>query len=112
MAAAKAARALACAAAGARASATMNRQELIDRVALAAELPRPAAERAIDAALETIETSLRAGESVSLTGFGKFHVASYTGRAGVNPRTGERIQVPTMAVPRFTASARLKQAVR
>jgi len=90
----------------------MNRQELIDRVAVAAELPRPAVARAIDAALAAIEDSLRAGEAVTLTGFGRFHVASYTGRAGVNPRTGERIQVPTTAVPRFTPGARLKQAVR
>jgi nucleoid DNA-binding protein len=93
-------------------SQTMNRQELIDRVALAAELPRPAAARAIDAALEAIEASLRDGEPVRLTGFGTFRVAHYTGRAGVNPRTGERIEVPTTAVPRFTAGVRLKQAVR
>lgn len=90
----------------------MNRQELIDRVALASELPRPVAARAIDATLEAIEAALRDGESVQLTGFGKFHVAQYTGRAGVNPRTGERIEVPTTAVPRFTAGVRLKQAVR
>jgi len=90
----------------------MNRQELIDRVAQAAKMPRPEAARAIDAALETIEEALREGESVQLTGFGKFHVAQYTGRAGVNPRTGERIEVPTTAVPRFTAGVRLKQAVR
>ena len=90
----------------------MNRQELIDRVASAAELPRPVAARAVDAALATIEASLRAGEPVRLTGFGKFHVAHYTGRPGVNPRTGERIEVATTAVPRFTAGVRLKQAVR
>jgi DNA-binding protein HU-beta len=90
----------------------MNRQDLIDRVAQAATLPRPEAARAVDAVLETIEAALREGESVQLTGFGKFHVAQYTGRAGVNPRTGDRIEVPTTAVPRFTAGVRLKQAVR
>lgn len=90
----------------------MNRQELIDRVASAAELPRPTAARAVDAALAAIEASLRAGEPVRLTGFGRFHVAQYTGRSGVNPRTGERIEVATTAVPRFTAGVRLKQAVR
>jgi DNA-binding protein HU-beta len=90
----------------------MNRQDLIDRVAHSADIPRPAAARAVDATLEVIEKALREGESVHLTGFGKFHVAQYTGRAGVNPRTGERIVVPTTAVPRFTAGVRLKQAVR
>ncbi len=68
--------------------ALMNRQDLIDRVAKAAQLSRPEAVRAVDAVLETIEQALREGESVQLTGFGKFHVAQYTGRAGVNPRTG------------------------
>ncbi len=56
----------------------------------------------------TIEEALRDGETVQLAGFGKFHVAQYTGRPGVNPRTGERIDVPTTAVPRFTAGVRLR----
>jgi DNA-binding protein HU-beta len=90
----------------------MNRHELIDRVASAAELPRPVVARALDAALETIEDSLRRGEAVRLTGFGTFHVAQYTGRRGVNPRTGEPIEVATTAVARFSAGERLKRAVR
>ncbi len=40
----------------------MNRRQLIERVAAEAELPRPAATRAVDAALAAIEASLRAGE--------------------------------------------------
>jgi len=90
----------------------MNRQQLIERVAEEAQLPRPAAARAIDAALAVIEEALREGESVRLTGFGRFHVASYTGRPGVNPRTGERIDVASTPVPRFTPGVRLRQAVR
>ena len=87
----------------------VNRRELIDRVALAAELPRGAAARALEAALAVIEASLRAGEPVSLRGFGSFHVARYTGRAGVNPRTGERIVVATTPVPRFRPGSRLRR---
>jgi DNA-binding protein HU-beta len=90
----------------------MNRHELIDRVALAAELPRPAAARAVDATLEAIEASLRVGEQVRLTGFGRFHIARYTGRRGVNPRTGEPIEVPSTPVARFTPGLRLRRAVR
>ena len=90
----------------------MNRQQLIERVADEAQLPRADAARAIDTALAVIEASLRSGEAVQLAGFGKFHVARYTGRPGVNPRTGERIDVPSTAVARFTAGARLRQAVR
>ena len=90
----------------------MNRRELIDRVAAEAELPRPVAARALDAAFAAIEDSLRAGEPVKLSGFGSFHVARYTGRAGVNPRTGARIEVATTSVPRFRAGSRLRAAVR
>jgi len=92
--------------------AAVNRRELIDRVAVQAGLPRADAARAVDATLEAIEASLRAGEPVKLAGFGAFHVGSYTGRAGVNPRTGERIEVGTTAVPRFRAGSRLRAAVR
>ena len=92
--------------------ARVNRAQLIDRVAADAQLPRPAAARAVDAALAAIEASLRDGEPVALTGFGKFHVARYTGRPGVNPRTGEPIEVASTPVPRFTAGTRLRQAVR
>jgi DNA-binding protein HU-beta len=90
----------------------VNRKELIDRVAASAQLPRPVAARALDAMLAAIEASLRDGETVQLTGFGKFHVARYTGRPGVNPRTGEPIEVASTPVPRFTAGARLRKAVR
>jgi len=90
----------------------MNRHELIDRVAQAAELPRAAAARAVDATLETIEQSLREGEPVALTGFGRFHVGRYTGRRGINPRTGEPIEVASTRVARFTPGLRLKRAVR
>ena len=90
----------------------MNRQELIDRVAAAAELPRDAAARAVDATLDAIEGSLRDGEPVRLTGFGRFHVASYTGRRGVNPRTGERIEVETTAVPGSLPASGCERAVR
>jgi len=90
----------------------MNRSELIDRVAADAQLPRSVAARAIDATLAAIEAALREGEEVALAGFGRFHVGTYTGRAGVNPRTGERIEVATTPVPRFAAGSRLRAAVR
>ena len=54
--------------------AGVNRRELIDRVALAAEIPRPLAARALDATLAVIEESLRDGEAVRLAGFGAFQV--------------------------------------
>ena len=43
--------------------------------------------------LSTVEDALRRGSDVTVSGFGKFHVSQRAPRAGVNPRTGERIQI-------------------
>lgn len=90
----------------------MTKSELIDQVADRADLTKSEATRAIDAVLETVEDALRRGSEVALSGFGKFHVGERGARQGVNPRTGERIQIPASRVPRFTAGSGLKSAVK
>ena len=66
----------------------------------------------VDAVLATVEDALRRGSEVSVSGFGKFHVGERGARQGVNPRTGERIQIAASRVPRFTAGSGLKSAVK
>ena len=90
----------------------MTKAELIEAVAQRSRLPRREAAQALDATLAVIEESLAAGGEVSLSGFGKFQVASRGARPGVNPRTGEPIWVEAIRVPRFTAGSGLKKAVR
>ena len=90
----------------------MTKSEFVDRVAAKAGLERKQALDAVDAALAVIEHTLAGGGEVTLTGFGKFHVAERGARPGVNPRTGEAIQIAATSVPRFTAGAALKKAVR
>lgn len=90
----------------------MTKSELIDQVADRSELTKSEATRAIDALLGTVEDALRRGSEVTLSGFGKFHVAERGARQGVNPRTGERIQIAAARVPRFTAGSGLKSAVK
>ena len=55
---------------------------------------------------------MRRGSEVTISGFGKFHVSERGARQGVNPRTGERIQIAAARVPRFSAGSGLKAAVR
>ena len=55
---------------------------------------------------------LRRGGEVSFTGFGKFSVADRSAREGVNPQTGEKIQIAASKVPRFSAGSGLKKAVK
>ncbi len=70
------------------------------------------AAEAVDAVLETIEEVLKRGGEINFTGFGKFSVADRGARQGVNPQTGERIQIAASRVPRFSAGSALKKAVK
>jgi DNA-binding protein HU-beta len=86
----------------------VNKGELVEQVADRAGLGRGDAAGAVEAALEAIERELAA---VSITGFGKFSVAERGPRQARNPQTGAQIEVPAGRAPRFSASAKLKQAV-
>ena len=90
----------------------MTKAELVDQVADRADLTKGEALRAVDAVLATVEEVLRRGSEVTVAGFGKFHVSERGARLGVNPRTGERIQIAATRVPRFTAGSGLKSAVK
>ena len=90
----------------------MNKTELVEQIAQKAELSRRDAEQAVDAALKTIEEQLARGGEISLTGFGKFHVAERGARQGRNPQTGAPIQIAASRVPRFSAGSKLKESVK
>ena len=89
----------------------MTKQEFVDAVADKAGLTKRDAGAAVDAALETIEGALKNGDPVTVTGFGKFHVTRRAARQGVNPRTGEPVQIQAANVPKFSAGSQLKKAV-
>ncbi len=89
---------------------TMNKSQLID--ALAARLgDRRTAASAVDGLLSTIVETVKAGESVSLTGFGVFEARARAARVGRNPRTGQTVAVPAATVPAFRPGTGFKTAV-
>jgi DNA-binding protein HU-beta len=90
----------------------VTKQEFVDQVADRAGLSKKDAAGAVDAFLETVEDALKRGSDVSFSGFGKFSVSQRSAREGRNPATGERIQIAASVVPRFTAGAGLKKAVK
>lgn len=90
----------------------MTRSEFVDVVAETTGLDKKDAAAAVDAMLKTIEGTLADGGEVTFSGFGKFHVTDRSAREGVNPQTGERIQIPASKAPKFTAGTALKKAVR
>jgi DNA-binding protein HU-beta len=89
----------------------MNKTELVDAVASAADLPKAAAARAVDSMLDVITRSLKGGEQVTLVGFGTFLVRQREARSGRNPRTGQEINIPASNVPAFKPGKGLKDAV-
>ena len=89
----------------------MNKGDLIEAVANEAGLSKADATRAVDAALNAITEALKAGNQVSLVGFGTFVVKKRAARQGRNPRTGETIEISASKVPGFKAGKALKDAV-
>ena len=89
----------------------MNKSELIDAVAAAADLTKADAGRAIDATVAAITDTLSNGDSLSLIGFGTFSISNRAARTGRNPRTGEAIQIKAAKLPKFKAGKALKDAV-
>jgi DNA-binding protein HU-beta len=90
----------------------VTKQEFVDTVADRAGLSKRDAAEAVDAVLDTISETLRKGDAVTFTGFGKFSTSARAARMGVNPRTGERVQIGATTVPKFTAGSALKSAVK
>ncbi len=89
----------------------MNKTELVDQVANEAGLPKLQATAAVDAMVGAITNALKAGDSVSLIGFGTFMVKERPARTGRNPRTGEQITISAGKQPKFRPGKGLKDAV-
>ena len=89
----------------------MTKAEFVAKVAEKAELKKVEAEKAVNAFLETISETLKAGDKVVFTGFGSFEVTERAAKEGRNPSTGEKIQIKAAKVPKFKAGKGLKDAV-
>ena len=90
----------------------MNKAELIDAVAKAADLTKADAAHALDGVIDAITSALKSGNTVSLVGFGTFAVKERAARQGRNPQTGETITIKAASVPTFKAGKVLKDAVK
>ncbi|OGE76514.1 MAG: DNA-binding protein HU [Candidatus Doudnabacteria bacterium RIFCSPHIGHO2_02_FULL_48_21] len=91
----------------------MNKVELADAVAQKVGGTRGDAEKVIAATVEVISEQLKAGNEVTITGFGSFSVSHRAARTGVNPQNPtEKIQIGATKVPKFKAGKGLKDAVR
>ncbi|MGE4560037.1 MAG: HU family DNA-binding protein [Desulfobulbus sp.] len=91
---------------------TMNKGELIERVADECGLTRYAAGLVIKSVFKAISEALAANDKVKLVGFGTFSVAQRSPRNVRLPRTGEVMRIPTRKAIRFKAGAAFMETIR
>jgi DNA-binding protein HU-beta len=89
----------------------VNKTELIEHIAIHADISKAAAARALESTIGAVKTTLKNGGSVSLVGFGTFAVGKRAARVGRNPRTGASIKITAAMVPKFRPGKALKDAL-
>lgn len=89
----------------------MNKTELIEAMADSADISKAAAGRALEGMIDAIAAAVKAGDTVSVIGFGSFTLRERAARTGRNPKTGAEIQIPASKAPAFKAGKAFKDAV-
>lgn len=90
----------------------MNKTELVEKVARECTLSKSAAEQVLNSVLSAITKAMKAGDKVSLLGFGTFSVSERASREGRNPKTGETITISAKKVVKFKAGSKLLDTVQ
>lgn len=86
----------------------MNKTQLIECVALEANLTKKVAGEAVDGLFTVVAKALAEGDSVKVAGFGNFLVKERREKRGINPRTGEPMIHPATTYVSFKPSKSLK----
>jgi len=90
----------------------MTKDELAEAIASKTGVSKAVASEMLAAFVDEVTKALTADDKVALPGFGIFSLSHRAARAGVNPKTGEKLQIPAMKVAKFKAGKALKDAVR
>ncbi|MBD3299786.1 MAG: DNA-binding protein [Candidatus Moranbacteria bacterium] len=91
---------------------TLNKNDVVSEVAQKTGQSKKDTAETIEVLLNVVTDNIKNGRKVNFTGFGSFVVRKRKGRQGHNPRTGEKMEIPAVNVPKFKAGAVLKQAVK
>ncbi len=90
----------------------MTKTELVSKMAEKAGISKANAEKALKAFMEAVQEALAKGDKIALVGFGTFSVAERAAREGRNPKTGEKITIPSCKVVKFKPGNELKKVVK
>ncbi len=89
----------------------MNKGELVDAIAIKANVTKKEADAVLSAAIEAIVEAVSSGDKVTLVGFGSFEKRDRAQREGRNPKTGETMTIAATSVPGFSAGKLFKEKV-
>ena len=89
----------------------MTKAELVDEVARVVQVTKKQAETIVNIVFDSIVDSLRQGQKIELRGFGSFRLRSRKSRTGRNPKTGEKVDVPSKKIPYFKPGKELKELI-
>jgi DNA-binding protein HU-beta len=90
----------------------MNKAAIVDVISAKLDMTKKMAEDAVDLVFSSITDTLAKGDEASIAGFGVFLAKKRDARMGVNPRTGEKLQIKATTTPKFRAGKALKEAVK
>lgn len=91
----------------------MNKATLIEKLAERSSLSKKQAEASLESLVGIIIEELKAGNEVTITGFGTFLSRTRHARGGVNPQNpSERIEIPEVKVAKFKTGKTLKDALK
>ncbi|MFC2075059.1 HU family DNA-binding protein [Bdellovibrionota bacterium] len=90
----------------------MNKTQLINAISKDTNQTKADTERYLNSFVTTVKKTLKRGQEVRVTGFGRWYVSKRKARKGRNPQTGATIRIPARKVPAFRAGADLKKSCR
>lgn len=90
----------------------INKDMLTHAIVEKTDLSKRDVSAVVEAFVDVVTSELRAGNKVTVTGFGTFRVSNRAARVGINPQTKAKINIPAMTVPKFTAGKTLKDSVK
>lgn len=86
----------------------MTKAELIAKIAKDADLTLNQARKALNSFTETTTAALKAGDKITLVGFGTFRTVHRAARTGRNPQTGEKLKIAAKTNGKFIPGKALK----
>ncbi len=90
----------------------MNKSELLDAVATKADMSKKNTESCLSAFVDVISDTLAKGDKVQWTGFGTFELKHRAARKGINPATGQQIDIAASDSPSFKPGKAFKDSFK